>query len=90
MKKSTKSSLIIFIVVAIVSYVTMCLMPEDMFHFKAIDGSLLSFLGKTAVQVVGLRGILSIAISTVVVLLVRIVDTTPAEEKKTAKKKEAK
>ena len=85
MKKSTKSSLIIFIVTLIVAYVMTCFIPDEVLTYATINGSLLSFLGDGVAKLVGMRAIISVAIATVVVLLIRIVDTDEKKEK-TAKK----
>ena len=94
MKKSTKSSLIIFIVTLIVGYVMACFIPDEVLAYATINGSLLSFLGDGVAKLVGMRAIIAIAIALVVVLLIRIVDseekTEQPKETKTAKKPVAK
>lgn len=91
MKKSTKSSLIIFIVVFIVGYVMACFIPDELLMYTTINGSILSFLGSEIVKITGMRTIIALAIALVAVLLIRIVDTEEKTEKnKNAKKNEKK
>lgn len=87
MKKSTKSSLIIFIVTLIVGYVMTCFIPDEILSYATINGSVLSFLGSEVVKLIGMRAIIALAIALIVVLLIRIVDT---EEKAETSKKTAK
>lgn len=88
MKKETKFSIIIFIVVFLVAYVALSFVPDAVFEYSAVNGSLLSFLGVGVLKAIGMRVIVSIAIALIVTLLIRIVDTEekPAKDKQTAKK----
>lgn len=92
MKKSTKTSLIIFIVIFVVGYVMTCFIPDEILRYATINGSVLSFVGNEVVKLVGMRTIVAFAIALIVVLLIRIVDTEEKAEttKKVAKKKENK
>ena len=85
MKKSTKSSLIIFIVIFVVGYVMACFIPDDVLAYATISGSLLSFLGDQVAKLIGMRAIIAIAIALVVVLLIRIVDTEDKDGQTKAK-----
>lgn len=84
MKKSTKISIIIFIVTFLVGYVMALFIPDEALTYVTINGSILSFLGDEVAKFVGMRTIIATAVATVVVLLIRIVDSD--EEEKTTKK----
>lgn len=93
MKKETKFSIIIFIVVVLVAYVALSFVPDEVLEYSVANGSLLSFLSLGVVKVIGMRAIISIAIALIVTLLIRIVDTEEKPLVKTTKKetkKEAK
>lgn len=93
MKKTTKSCLIIFIVILMVAYVMACFIPDEVLTYATISGSLLSFLGDQVAKLIGMRAVIAIAIALVVVLLIRIVDTEDKDgqtKAKTTKKPESK
>ncbi|MBR6033254.1 MAG: hypothetical protein IKP28_00635 [Clostridia bacterium] len=92
MKKSTKASLIIFIVTFLVGYVMASFIPDELLSYSTLNGSILSFLGSSVAKAVGMRTVLSVAIALAVTLLVRIIDTEDKKEVVTKKttKKEAK
>ena len=75
MKKETKFSIIVFIVVVLVAYVTLSFVPDEMLEHSTINGSLLSFLGTSVVKAIGMRAVVAVAIALIVTLLIRIVDT---------------
>lgn len=92
MKKETKFSIIVFIVVVLVAYVTLSFVPDEMLEHSTINGSLLSFLGSSVVKAIGMRAVVAVAIALIVTLLIRIVDTEEKNTKKSTKtvKKETK
>ena len=84
MKKSTKSSLIVFCVTFIVAMVMVGLVPDEMLRYTELSGLLgtISFFGMKITQLIGVRTILALAIALTVMLLVRIVDTDEEKSKK--------
>ena len=88
MKKETKFSILTFIVVFLVSYVAFGFIPDEVLKYTTVNGSLLSFLGEGVTNAIGMRAVISIAISVIVTLLIRIVDGSENQEKakKTTKK----
>ncbi len=89
MKKSTKSSLIIFIVTLIVGYVMTCFIPDELLNYTILNGSILSFIGDEVTKLVGMRTIIAVALALITVLLIRIVDTREIEENNKVEKKTA-
>lgn len=83
MKKTTKASLIIFIVTFIVGYVMASFIPEEILSYSTLNGSILSFLGSSVAKMVGMRTIIAVAIALTVTLLIRIIE--PEEKKETKK-----
>jgi len=83
MKKSTKASLIIFIVTFILGYVMASFIPDQILAYSTLNGSILSFLADSVAKLVGMRTIIAVAISISVTLLVRIIE--PEEKKETKK-----
>ena len=79
MKKSTKASLIIFIVTFIVGYVMASFIPDEILAYSTLNGSILCALSDGVAKAVGMRTIVSVAIALAVTLLVRIVDSEPDE-----------
>ena len=85
MKKSTKASLIIFIVTFIVGYVMASFIPDEILAYSTLNGSILCVLSDGVAKAVGMRSIVAVAIALAVTLLVRIVDSEPSEEEKEKK-----
>ena len=90
MKKETKASIIIFCVVFIVAYVVTCFVPNEILTYSTEKSLIFGFLGDATVALIGMRGIISLAIALIVVLLIRIVDADEKPKAKTKAKKETK
>ena len=82
MKKETKFSIITFIVVALVAYVTFSFIPDATLENATANGSVFTILGNSVVSIVGMRVLISFCFALIVTLLIRIVDS---EEKATKK-----
>lgn len=92
MKKETKASIIIFCVTFILAYVMMCFVPDEILVYSTEKSLIFGFFGDVTVALIGMRGVISLAIALVTVLLIRIVEleVRPNTETKKVAKEEKK